>query len=466
MSDEPETRLLRRLPAVGRLVNEDWFADLTARYPQTLVTDELQGYLEELRSAVRAGRLAEQELENRLDRLPEVVGARLASRMECSLRPVINATGIILFTNAGRAPLAPSALDRVRVAAAGYSNLEFDLDRDRRGRRDSHVEHHLVRLLATEAATVVNNAAAALVLILNTLARDQVVLVSRGELIEIGGSFRLPEVMEAGGARLREVGTTNRTHLRDYERAIDEETALILRVHPSNYRVVGFTTRPGLGELADLAHRHGLPLVHDAGSGLLFRDPHPALRDEPAVAESLAAGADLVCFSGDKLLGGPQAGVIAGRADLVQRLRKNPLMRALRVDKLTLAALEATLLEYVAGTYRRHLPVWRMLYAQPEAIRERADQVVAQLGGSGLELRIVPGESYTGGGSAPEEALPTWLVEVGSATLSASRIEERLRLRRLPVLCRVSRERVLLDLRTVFPEEDTELVAALREATE
>lgn len=462
MSDDQELALLRRLPAVGRLLNEVWVRDLEVRYPRSLVTAELQAHLDELRSAVRAGRLSARELEARLERLPEAVAARLARCLRPSLQPVVNATGIILFTNAGRAPLAESALDQVR-ATAGYCNLEFDLLQGRRGRRDSHVEGRLVHLLATEAATVVNNAAAALVLILNTLARGKKVLVSRGELIEIGGSFRLPEVMEAGGARLREVGTTNRTHLSDYERAIDEETALILRVHPSNYRVVGFTTRPEVRELAELAHRHGLPMVHDTGSGLLFRDPHPALREEPVVSESLAAGADLVCFSGDKLLGGPQAGVIAGRSELVQRLRRNPLMRALRVDKLTLAALEATLLEYAAGTYREHLPVWRMLYAEPEAIRDRAKRVVSELAGGGFQLRVVPGESYTGGGSAPQEALPTWLIEVGSPSLSAAQIEERLRLRQPPILARVSRERVLLDLRTVLPEEDAELAAALRE---
>jgi L-seryl-tRNA(Ser) seleniumtransferase len=386
----------------------------------------------------------------------EELAARVAAALDGAgarrTRGVVNATGVVLHTNLGRAPLSVAA--RAAVAeAAGYASVEYDLVAGTRGRRGASAEALLREATGAEAALAVNNAAGALLLALGGLARGREVLVSRGELIEIGGEFRLPQVMEAAGVVLREVGTTNRTHLRDYAAAVGDATALVLAVHPSNYRVEGFATRPALAELAGLAAEHGLPLLHDVGSGLL--DGH--LGDEPSVAASLRARADLVLFSGDKLLGGPQAGLLVGRAELVGRLARHPLARAVRADKLTLAALEATLADHLAGR-RDQLPVWRALRLTPAELEPRAAALAAAVGPA-ASLRA--GVSVAGGGSLPGEGLESVLVEVDPAPAGAATVLARLRAADPPVVARAERGRVVLDLRTVPPEQDGLVARAL-----
>jgi L-seryl-tRNA(Ser) seleniumtransferase len=368
---------------------------------------------------------------------------------------VVNATGVVLHTNLGRAPLSAAA--RAAVAeAAGYASVEYDLTAGTRGRRGAAAEALAREATGAEAALVANNAAGGLLLALGGLARGREVLVSRGELIEIGGEFRLPQIMEAAGVLLREVGTTNRTHLRDYAAAVGDGTALVLAVHPSNYRVEGFTTRPDLAELAGLAHEHVLPLLHDVGSGLL----DGRLGNEPTVAASLGAGADLVLFSGDKLLGGPQAGLLVGRAGLVARLARHPLARAVRADKLTLAALEATLADHLAGR-RDRLPVWRALLLTPDDLEPRAAALAAAVGPA-ASLRA--GTSVAGGGSLPGEGLESVLVEVDPAPAGAATVLARLRAGDPPVVARAEHGRVVLDLRTVPPEQDALVARALADA--
>jgi L-seryl-tRNA(Ser) seleniumtransferase len=391
------------------------------------------------------------------------VPARLAALASPSLRPVINATGVIVHTNLGRAPLPQAALARV-AALGGYSNLEYDLAAGQRGRRDVHAERLLCRLTGAEAAVVVNNNAAGTLVTLAALAAGREVIISRGELVEIGGAFRVPDVMAQSGAILREVGTTNRTRAADYAAAIGERTAAILRVHPSNFRIEGFTERPALDELTTLAHRFGLPLIEDIGSGWLGPLPPPqSLDDEPAPASSILAGADVVLFSGDKLLGGPQAGIIVGSAACVGRVRRHPLMRALRVDKMTYAALEATLQEYSAGRAAATIPVIRMITMTVEEVAPRAEAIASQLRNAALIVESVDGVSTTGGGSAPGSQLPTRLIALRHRTLSAAQLEERLRSSEPPVIGRIEDDRVLLDVRTVPPEQDALLISLLEQ---
>jgi L-seryl-tRNA(Ser) seleniumtransferase len=392
-----------------------------------------------------------------LDELAAAVTGELDALAARRTRAVVNATGVVLHTNLGRAPLSAAA--RAAVAeAAGYATVEYDLAAGTRGRRGAAAEALLREATGAEAGLVVNNAAGALLLALGGLARGREVVVSRGELIEIGGEFRLPAIMEAAGVVLVEVGTTNRTHLHDYAGALGDRTGLVLAVHPSNYRVEGFATRPGLGELAAVAHEHGLPLLHDLGSGLLSGE----LLAEPSVAGSLAAGADLVLFSGDKLLGGPQAGLVVGRAELVARLARHPIARAVRADKLTLAACEATLAAHLAGR-RDELPVWRSLLLGPEDIRPRAAALAAAVGPA-ASLR--EGTSVAGGGSLPGEGLPSVLVEVDPAPGGEAALLARLRAGEPPVVARAERGRVVLDLRTVPAEQDGQLAEAVRAALE
>jgi len=390
-----------------------------------------------------------------VDQLAAMVTADLDSRAGRRMRAVINATGVVLHTNLGRAPLSEAAVAAI-VEASGYSTVEYDLAAGTRGRRGAAAEALLREVTGAPAALVVNNAAGALLLALGGLARDREVVVSRGQLIEIGGEFRLPAIMEAAGVHLVEVGTTNRTHLADYSRAIGERTACLLAVHPSNYRVVGFTTDPPLDEVAGLAHQHGLPLLHDLGSGLVG----DAFGDEPSVGQSLAAGADLVLFSGDKLLGGPQAGLLVGRQDLVQRLARNPLARAVRADKLTIAALEVTLATHAAGR-RDELPVWRALGLGPDDLRPRAEALAADLG---TAATVRDGVSVAGGGSLPGEGLPSVLVEIDPGPAGEQTVLERLRAADPPVIARAERGRVAVDLRTVPPRQDQAVLQALREA--
>jgi L-seryl-tRNA(Ser) seleniumtransferase len=397
--------------------------------------------------------------------MPQAIRSELRRALRHSLRPVINATGVILHTNLGRAPLGETALDHIRKVAGAYSNLEFDLAAGERGKRDVHVERLFQKLLAASAIStiVVNNNAAAVLLALNTLAEGGEVIVSRGELVEIGGSFRIPDVMSKSGAILREVGTTNRTRTADYERAINERTRLLLRVHRSNFEISGFTEQPAIGELVSLAKKHKLPLMEDLGSGALFDLRAVGINNEPGVLDSLQSGVHVVTYSGDKLLGGPQAGLISGREDLVRKMRSNSLFRALRVDKLTYAALEATLLAYIKHDYSA-VPVLRMLELSREEIARRAQALKSKLGSSQLRAELIDGDSLIGGGAAPSSTLPTTLLALTSYTLSADELAARLRRADPPVIARVEEGRVLLDFRTVFPEQDEALGQVLAEA--
>jgi L-seryl-tRNA(Ser) seleniumtransferase len=390
--------------------------------------------------------------------------AHLERDLAPSLRPVMNATGVIIHTNLGRAPLSASARYQATATAAGYANLEYDLDAGARGHRHVHAERLLRDLTGAEAALVVNNNAAATLVVLAALANGREVVVSRGELVEIGGGFRVPDVMAQSGALLREVGTTNRTRVADYGAAIGERTGLLLRVHPSNFRIEGFTERPSLADLAALAHTFDLPLFEDLGSGWLgvVDPPPPVLADEPSVRASLSAGVDLVAFSGDKLLGGPQSGIVVGRRDLVDRVRRHPLMRAVRADKLTYAALEATLALWAKEPSRSEIPVYRMLTMTAEEIERRAWSLAADIGTvPGLSCQIIDGFSTIGGGSAPESRLPTKLVAITVTDTTASALEERLRAGDPPVVARIEDDRVVLDLRTVASEEIDTLARAI-----
>jgi L-seryl-tRNA(Ser) seleniumtransferase len=442
----------RAVPGVDTLLEHPSVVARTATWGRARVLGAVRRTLDASRRSAADG-----EPVPGLDELAARVTGALEVQARGRTRAVVNATGVVLHTNLGRAPLSEAA--RAAVAeAAGYATVEYDLAAGTRGRRGAAAAALLREVTGAEAGLVVNNAAGALLLALGALARGREVVVSRGELIEIGGEFRLPSVMEAAGTTLVEVGTTNRTHLADYARALGERTGCVLVVHPSNYRVVGFTASPGLAEVAAVAHEHGLPLLHDLGSGLLAG----SFGAEPSVAGSLAADADLVLFSGDKLLGGPQAGLIAGRGDLVQRLSRDPLARAVRADKLTLAALEATLEAHASGR-RDELPVWQALTLTAEELRPRATALAARLGPAAA---LAEGSSVAGGGSLPGEGLPSMLVEVAPAPATVEAVLARLRGARPPVIARAERGRVVVDLRTVPPDADAlvadALVAALR----
>ena len=439
-----DNRALRDLPAVHEVLGRLSGA-LLARFPRRLVVAEIRRAVEAERAAIRAGGSPEAPLEARV----EEALARLEGP---SLRPVINATGVVLHTNLGRAPLGPAWGPGGPIA--GYSNLEYDLAAGRRGTRDVHAAALLERLLGA-AAIAVNNNAAAVFLALHELAAGAEVVVSRGELIEIGDGFRIPDIMAHSGAILREVGTTNRTRIEDYRDAITDRTRLLLRVHPSNFRIQGFTARPTLGELAALGRERNLPVYEDLGSGCVA-DLGAFGIQEPLVPESLAAGADLVSFSGDKLLGGPQAGILAGRADLVARLRRNPLFRALRVDKTIYQALESTLRRLLLERWDE-IPALAMIRQPAETVRARAQSLLAGI--PGVRAEVIAGQSVIGGGATPEQSIPTWLMAVECA--SAGDAERRLRLGDPPVVARIENQRLLLDLRTVFPEEEPALAAAL-----
>jgi L-seryl-tRNA(Ser) seleniumtransferase len=449
---------------VDELLSRPRLLELARQVSRELVKQVTRDVLDQTRT--RIARQGEAEIELRA--LEDRVVAQVALALTPSLRPVINATGVILHTNLGRAPLSAAALEHLREAATQYSNLEYDVAAGARGKRDVHTSRLLARVLGAEAAIVVNNNAAAVFLVLNSLAKGGEVVVSRGELVEIGDGFRIPDIMAESGAALREVGTTNRTTFRDYERAIGERTRLLLRVHPSNFRMLGFTARATLEELVELGRRRGLPLFEDLGSGCLA-DLAPYGFNEPVAGASLAAGASLVSFSGDKLLGGPQAGIIAGKRELVERIRRNPMFRALRVDKLTIAALEATLLAYLRGAYDE-IPALRMIRLSAEAIRRRAEALVTllreRLPAGEVEIEIRPGESVIGGGSTPEQRWPTCLISIASARYSAEQLEERLRRAEsgTPVIARIENDCLVLDLRTVFPEQELQLAAALGNA--
>ena len=458
-----KSELYRRLPSVDEVLRLQPITDLTEREGHAAVAEAARTVLARVREEIAAGRLNSSGVELAVSGLPEAVERQLRQALQLSLRSVINATGVVLHTNLGRAPLAAAALDHLHKVASTYSNLEFDIAEGERGRRDVHVERLFAQLFAACApepisTVVVNNNAAAVLLGLNSLAEGGEVIVSRGELVEIGGSFRIPEVMAKSGALLREVGTTNRTRIADYSRAISDKTRLLLRVHRSNFQITGFTEQPVLAELVELGRKRGIPVMEDLGSGALIDLRSVGITGEPGVAESLRAGVDVVTYSGDKLLGGPQAGILSGRRELIARIRSNPLFRALRVDKLTYATLEATLLAYIRQDHDA-IPALRMLRLPPEAIEGRAEAVKQKLSKAGrLSLEIVDGRSVVGGGAAPAATLPTRLLAVTCEGLSADECAARLRAGEPPIVARVEEGRVLLDLRTVFPEQD-ELVA-------
>jgi len=442
---------LRDLPSVDELLQTPEAIEYIATFGRPLTLESLRLSLEQARQAY--------PLEKTIPSHPVLIqraGDILSEWTEPSLLPVINASGVVLHTNLGRAPLSQAAIHAMQSVSSGYSNLEYDLRKGARGSRLVHAETLLKQLTGAEAALVVNNNAAGVLLVLTALAHRRAVVIGRTQLVEIGGGFRIPDVLKQSGARLVEVGTTNRVHLNDYAAAIaDESPALLLRVHQSNFRIIGFTTEPGLVDLVRLAHQHGLFVVDDLGSGVLLDTSRYGLGHEPTVTESLASGADLICFSGDKLLGGPQAGIILGRAELVNKLKKHPLARAIRADKLCLAALSATLLHYLKDEAEREIPIWRMIAATPEALRQRAQTWVETLGRG----EVIASQSTIGGGSLPEETLPTFVIAL--AGKSANRTLERLRQADPPVIARLENDRVILDPRTILPEQDTHLLKIL-----
>jgi L-seryl-tRNA(Ser) seleniumtransferase len=499
VSTANKSALFQKLPSTDELLRQPDMQALIEREGHSAVAESIRAVLARLRQQIGQqigqeladGQLDEKSLDLALGGLSAAVERQLRQSLSYSLQSVVNATGVILHTNLGRAPLAAAAFDHIRATASAYSNLGFDLSKGERGKRDVHVDRLFQKLLSGDhratdrvgtaapscpaeqrsaaiapviSTIVVNNNAAAVLLALNSLAEGGEVIVSRGELVEIGGSFRIPDVMSKSNATLREVGTTNRTRIADYERAINERTRLLLRVHRSNFEITGFTEQPGLDELVALARRRNLPLMEDLGSGALFDLRSVGINGEPGVVDSLRTGVDIVTYSGDKLLGGPQAGLISGRADLVARMRSNSLFRALRVDKLTYAALEATLLAYVKRDHDA-VPVLRMMRLSKDEIAHRAEKIVptvesAEAKSARLKLELIDGESVVGGGAAPSAVLPTRLIALTHADLSADEVSARLRANIPPIIARVEEGRVLLDLRTVFPEQDANLATA------
>jgi L-seryl-tRNA(Ser) seleniumtransferase len=452
------TNPYRRLPSVDRLLSDERLRPFAERYAPQIVVDTARQELTEARAAVAAGRPSPS-----YDDIVSSLSDRLASITEPSLRRVINATGVIIHTNLGRAPLSAEAVAAAAAVSGGYSNLEFNLDEGERGHRHVHVESLLCRLTGAEAALGVNNNAAALLLALSALASEREVVISRGELIEIGGGFRIPEILAASGAHLVEVGTTNRTYLADYEAAIGDETVALLHVHTSNFRMVGFTESPSPADLVRLAHERDLLLLDDPGSGCLLDTTQFGLGKEPTLQEGLAAGADLVFSSGDKLLGGPQAGIVVGRRDLIETLKRHPLARSSRLDKGAIAALSTTLGHYVKNEAMKKVPVWRMISMPVAEIERRARKWAKAIG---KQARVVDGRSMVGGGSLPEESLPTKVVAVSGSGADVTSLARRLRLGEPPVVARVERDALLLDPRTVDPADDDILLKAVRTASD
>ena len=448
--------LLRQIPSVDELLSRPALHELEQGLGHRVALEATRQVLGKLRERIIAGPAPEISL----DALDVEIAQTAEAMAEFSLRLVINATGVILHTNLGRAPLAREAVEHLTQVATAYSNLEYNLEAGERGKRDAHTERLFAELVGAESTLVVNNNAAAVFLALNALAEGGEVIVSRGELIEIGGSFRIPDICAKSGAALREVGTTNRTRIADYAAAVSDRTRVLMRVHPSNFRVLGFTERPSLAEMVDLARARGLILLEDLGSGCLIDLAPLGIADEPLVAPSLKAGVDVVTFSGDKLLGGPQAGILTGKREPLARIRKNPLFRALRVDKLTIAALEATVALYLKGDLKA-IPAWRMIMLSKEEIASRAERLARRLAAlPGFSARLEDGESVMGGGSTPGQSLPTKLLVVTHDRHRAQELEARLRCHRPPVITRVEHGQLLLDLRTVWEEQDEVIASA------
>src|SRR5438876_3965601 len=451
---------LRLLPSIDEILQSATGQRLIAQYSRVMALRAVRATLGQARVDIRHG-AACPSFEELLATAEQI----LQQEQQPNLRPLINATGVIINTNVGRSPLSQEALQAVQQVAGGYSNLEYDVEAGKRGSRHTHVTALLRELTGAEAALVTNNNAAAVLLALSTLAMGREVIISRGQLVEIGGGFRVPDVMRQSGCLLVEVGTTNRTRVSDYEAALSERSAVLLTVHPSNFVISGFTESTPVAALAELAHRHNLLVMDDLGSGCLLDSAQYGLAHEPMPQESLAAGADVVCFSGDKLLGGPQAGILVGKAEILERIAKNPLMRAMRIDKMTLAALEATLRHYQRDEAAQHIPIWRMIAARPERIASRAARWAHKLQAQGIVARTQRGESTVGGGSLPGETLPTSLLAIDAAqvSLSLDELARQLRMRNIPIITRILRDTLLLDPRTVLEEQDKEVVLGLIE---
>lgn len=455
MAAEKKSTDLRKIPSVDSLLKTSEGKDLVAAYGRSLTIMAIRAELDTIRTKVSK--------EQGTIPIPEIILQEIQHLLEQwtspTLEPVINATGVILHTNLGRSPLSQETISAIQKVAQGYSTLEYDLVKGQRGSRYIHTEDLLIRLTGAEAALVVNNNASALLLILAALSNRRRTLVSRTQLIEIGGGFRIPDVMAQSGTILHEIGTTNRVNLKDYQQAIAEHPIkLVLRAHRSNFRLVGFTSEPTLEEITTVAHEAGLPVVDDLGSGSLLDTAEYGLEHETTVMESVAAGADLVCFSGDKLLGGPQAGIIVGKKDLVQKLRKHPIARAVRADKMALAGLSATLLHYLKGEAEIKIPIWQMISMDLKRIESRAMQWTRFLKGA----RMISGETAVGGGSLPGERLPTWLVAL--EVPNPSKFLSLLRTTHPPIIARVDGEQVMIDPRTVLPQQEGALLVELQNA--
>lgn len=467
MAQSGKSDLFRRLPSVDEVLRSETLLPIIEREGRAATTDAARDVLDRLRAQINTGLLDGDELELALAGLADAVEQELRSALSCSLRPVINATGVILHTNLGRAPMADAAATHAREVSTGYSNLEFDLEQGARGKRDVHTNALFERLFVSHvdrkvSTIVVNNNAAAVLLALNALAEGGEVIVSRGELVEIGGSFRIPDVMAKSQAVLREVGTTNRTRIVDYVRGLNERTRLLLRVHRSNFEITGFTEQPSLEELVTLGRKHDIPVMEDLGSGALFDLRSIGIAGEPNVYESLRAGVDVVTYSGDKMLGGPQSGMLTGTPETIARIRQNPMFRALRVDKLIYSALGATLVAYLKQDLDS-IPALRMMRMSREQVTERAGALHDLLHHlSRLRVQLLNGESVIGGGAAPGSTLPTTVMALTCEGLSADDLAGALRRNEIPIVSRVEEGRVLLDLRTVFPQQEAVIVAALQ----
>jgi L-seryl-tRNA(Ser) seleniumtransferase len=458
--------ILRKIPAVDQLLLRANISSWVVRTSREFVVAEIQKLLQGIRDAIQSDSLRS-ETDITTEALELALVENLQTRLRPNLRPVINATGVILHTNLGRALLSKTAQETLSASSANYTNLEYDISAGRRSHRDKLVDSLLQELLCCESAVVVNNNAAAVFLILNTLASGREVIVSRGELVEIGGSFRIPDIMARSGALLREVGTTNKTRIEDYQGAVGPNTALLLRVHASNFRMQGFTEKPELRALAALSRSTGIPLVEDIGSGCLIDLEPYGIPDEPMVKESLAAGVDLICFSGDKLLGGPQAGIIAGARALVEPIRRNPLMRTYRVDKLVYGALEATIRSYRFGNPLKEIPVMRMIAMTGRELQSRARRFARRLKAAipeGVRISLMDGSSLVGGGSCPESSLPTTLVALESGNPRPGTIESRLRFQDPPIVLRLEEDKALIDLRTVSLSQESTLIRGIKKA--
>ena len=448
---------LRQIPPVNDVLRAPELSSFRDILAQPLAAGIINNVFSEVRQELlnSANGVSRSELTSRI---ATEVAKRLREFLNPSLKRVINAAGVVLHTNLGRAPLPEAAIAHLREVSTRYSNLEFNLDTGKRGRRDVHLERSIQQLLGCEAAVVVNNNAAAVLLVLNSLGEGGEVVVSRGEQVEIGESFRIPDILARSGSRLREVGTTNRTRIKDYERAIGENTRLLLRVHPSNFRMIGFTERPPLEEFVELGRRRNIPTFEDLGSGCVTNPTSIGVPDEPLAMDSIRAGIDVISFSGDKLLGGPQAGIIAGKKFYVERIRKNPLFRALRVDKLTISVLQYVLNLYLRGEMDS-IPVWKMLHATKTELKARAEAFAQRAGSIAKAVAL---ESVVGGGSAPEAYLASWGVALEVPGTSASELELRLRCSNPPVIIRIEDNRAILDFRTVFAEEEEELLGIVK----